>query len=258
MSEHFEINRLVHLLRVDLTRGYRLILVASGAVAGGVAIVALLFQSAFANPQVAFSFLLAAALMIAAPIKASQSFLDLHGKTTNEAYLLLPASALEKMLARLIQTVVLLPIYMAIFAIVLSILVAILRSGLYGAPLEIFSAVPFMRSEFIGFVVVNQSIFFLGGAWFSRQQFFKTILVCTGLGIALTFFSMFVFRLFFADVWSGAIGANIDWTTLANAYSGPLRFLQFVMVILVYIALPVFCWAVSWMRIKETQVSHGV
>ncbi len=96
MKEHFDINRLFGLLRIDLLNRYRAVVTVSAAIAGIMFLTSLLNWFAVDDPTPFYNGLLGVMLFIWGPIAASRSFLEMHSKTRNEAYLLLPASALEK------------------------------------------------------------------------------------------------------------------------------------------------------------------
>jgi hypothetical protein len=258
VSEQLEISRLIQLLRVDLIARHRILLVASGAVTAAVVLFAILMPHLFQAPQAVFSGLAVIAILVSGPIVASFSFNELHSKSRNEAYLLVPASALEKMVCRLLLAVLLFPLAVLVFVFLLSIVVALIRVLIVGGAFAVFSPWPLLDLRLIGFVIVNQSIFFLGAAWFRKQQYFKTILTCTGLTIAVLFFVSLVIRLFFGDVWSVGFDADVQWRTLYEDLAGSMSVLGILFKALYYFGLPIFCWAVSWMRIRETQVSHGL
>jgi hypothetical protein len=38
----------------------------------------------------------------------------------------------------------------------------------------------------------------------------------------------------------------------------PVEWLTQIAKVAYYFALPVFCWFVAWLRVTETQVSHGI
>jgi hypothetical protein len=258
MSEQLDIGRVIQLLRVDLIARHRILLVASGAVTAAFVLIAILMPHLFQTPQVVFSGLLVIAILVSGPIAASHSFNELHSRSKNEAYLLVPASALEKMLCRLLQAAFLFPLSVLVFVVLLSVVVAVIRLPIVGGEFALFSPWPMLDLRLIGFVIVNQSIFFLGAAWFRKQQFFKTILTCTGLSIAGLFFVSLIIRVFFGDVWSVGIDPDVDWRAMFQGWAGSMSAFGSLAKVLYFFGLPVFCWTVSWMRIRETQVSHGL
>ena len=66
-------------------------------------------------------------------IASSRAFRPLHDKTRNEAYLLLPASALEKTLARLLAVTAGLVTYLLVFSTVVALVVESLNLLFFGS-----------------------------------------------------------------------------------------------------------------------------
>lgn len=254
MSENLSLNRLFGLLRSDVIGRYRTMLIASGAIAGAMVILTLLFQLDASTTENAYSILAALMLFIAGPIAASQSFRELHDKTRNGPYLILPASALEKMIARLLLITVFFVVYTLVFLTVLSWFTAglqVLTVGRFGSA---FAPALFLRADVLGSFLVNQSLYFLGAAWFRRQHFLKTFFALSLLGIVLMIFFGVTVRVFFPDI--GNMNFNIEpetWFSFVDR-SFVLGFLKF----LNFAALPALCWFIAWLRIRETQVSYGV
>ena len=205
-----------------------------------------------------YAFLYLGMLTIWGPIAASHSFRELHDKEMNQAYLLLPASALEKTISRLLLVVVIFPLYVIVFVTVLSWLIMGLQSLLGGNSWGAFLPMRFLDPRAIGVFVVNQSLFFLGAAWFRKMHFVKTVLSLTGLVIAMSVFAGIVFRLMFPDLIDGNMNVNVDPQVFFQDHEGLTAFLLFLFRLCYFVVLPAFCWSVAWLRIRETQVSHGI
>ena len=256
MSQHFDIERLTNLLRTDFINRYRSVGIASAALAGLVLIFVMLKAPDTSGATGIYSTLLFCMLVIWGPIAASHSFRELHDKELNQAYLLLPASALEKMISRLLLVVVVFPLYAVVFVMALSWLMIGVQSLVGTNGWGAFVPSEFLRPIAIGTFVVNQSLFFLGAAWFRKTHFVKTVLALTGLAIGMSMFAGLVFRLVFPD----AIGGNFDIDPAAffRSHEGLVGVLLFTFRLCYYAVLPAFCWSVAWLRIRETQVSHGI
>ena len=106
MNDVFSPQRLRLLIRGDLVAGYRSVLVVSGALAtyGGALRDGDFYRRYFGL-----------ALFVWGLVASSRAFRPLHDRTRNEAYILIPASALEKMLARLLAVTVGLVAYLLVF-----------------------------------------------------------------------------------------------------------------------------------------------
>lgn len=255
-GEHFDVFRLANLVRLDLVDRYRALLIASGAIGGILLLQALLFRPGDEGSGGIYALLLAAMLFIGGPLVASRAFRELHDKTRNDAYLLLPASALEKMLARLLLVTVLFAFYAFVFVTLLSWILVAVQAARFGRTAGVFSPAPFLDARLLGVFLLNQSVFALGAAWFRRQHFLKTNLALAVVLIGLTIFMNVVFRVFFPNL--DFVGAGFDPMAWYRHYESAIFSALEVLEIILYLGVPVLCWAVVWMRIRETQVSHGV
>jgi hypothetical protein len=100
VSDTLTLRRLWLLLRSDAITDYRFVGMSAAAIA------ALLFLFSLPERSSGQFYVgwFATLLFTLGPIYVSASFRELHDKSRNEAYLLLPASALEKTLARLLRS----------------------------------------------------------------------------------------------------------------------------------------------------------
>lgn len=199
-------------------------------------------------------------------IAASAAFGELHDKNRNQDFLLLPASALEKTLVRLLMVSLVLPLFIVVLMLADSLIAESIRAlAQDGALITAFN--PFGSNSFdlygrrfgnlriIGYTVVLQSVFFLGAAWFRKAHFIKTVLGVAGVSTALSLFTVLVFYIVF--------GPSLDMHFDSSSFV-PGRFREFFRTlkvtakILAFAVLPPFCWFTAWLRVKETQSSHGV
>ena len=198
MNELFSIERLWWLLRADFTSGYRSVLAVSATLAGVILVASLLSIGPAGAAQGFFVSWYGGMLYIWGVIASSRAFAELHDKTRNAAYLLIPASTIEKTLARLLAVTVGLTVYLLIFTTAVSLLVEGLYRLFVGASIGIFNPLdPEIRPLIAGYIFL-QSFFFLGAAWFRRRHFIKTTLVITLAGIVLMLFALLVARVVFA------------------------------------------------------------
>jgi hypothetical protein len=251
MSDQLSPQRVLWLLRSDLLRNYRSWLVTSGTVA----LVALLFSWLGAWDRIVgadfYDRVFIAVLFGWGTIATSQAFADLHGRNSNIAFLLLPASALEKTAARLVLHTVVLFLYLLVFTTVLSLVLEGANAALFGVRRPFFSPLDGTAWWILPHYLVVQSVFFLGAAWFRKAHFVKTV----GAVLALWFGLLF-------------IGAGIAWSLAPNDmhFDGDVGANFFVSLerlgdgarIVYHSLLPAFCWFVAWLRVTETQVSHGI
>lgn len=260
MSEHLSLSRLGQLLWTDVMVRIRPVAMIS-AIFAGLMLVNGLIVAEDSGPQTnVFVFWIMLILFGWGPIAASLSFRELHDRTKNTGYLLLPASALEKTLSRLLLVILIFPVFAVLFANAVSWINAGINLVLFGRNGLLF---PFFGPEAsigFGLFIVNQSLYFLGGAWFRRMHFIKTALVLTFGPIVLFIVTGLILQLVFPDLTSGAVDPDPDFELEAfySMYRNLIGTLGTIGRMLFFVAIPLFCWVVAWLRVKETQVSYGV
>jgi hypothetical protein len=248
VSEQFSLRRLGLLIRSDVMAGYRTFVIVSATVA----LLAILGPAGLAytdRVQVGFyrGFFIAV-LMVWGTIATSVSFRDLHGRATNIAFLLLPATALEKTLARLLLNSVLLIIYLLLFTSLLSLFGEALELGGAARSNQWFSPLDRLAWTVIPHYLVLQAVFFLGAAWFRKLHYVKTLLSVAALAAGLS-------GLTFVVGWLAFGGSAFE---APDGAFEPPELVESVAPLAYYVVLPLFCWWVAWLRVKESQVSHGV
>jgi hypothetical protein len=245
------------LVRGDAIADYRFVAIVSAAIAG------LMLLSALSAQSDEFDFYeswFTAVLFVWGAVNASFSFRELHDKARNEAYLLLPASALEKTLARLFRSTIAFVAYLIVFTTVASLVIEGIKWAVLGRTNPVFA--PFAPAiwERLDFFIVVQSLFFLGAAWFRRLHFVKTLAVLTLAPIALAIVGGTVLRLVLGEN-LGIAFSSVTERALYNFYLAHRLAFDSAFValeIIGFVALPLFCWYVAWLRVKEAQVSDGV
>jgi len=254
MSDHLSAQRLLWMLRTDVLRNHRAWLVASGTaalVALLVSVLGAMDRNVGAGVEFYRAFFIAA-LFASGTLATSQAFVDLHGRTTNTAFLMLPASALEKTLARLLLTTAGLFVYLLLLTMVLSWVLEGVNTATFGVQRELF--VPFDRTAWsmLPHYLAVQSLFFLGAAWFRKLHYIKTVGAALLIVIGLSTVGVLILRLFGgATTLGGGFG-------MGDGLGNPIQLVIDVAPIAYYFVLPVFCWFVAWLRVTEAQVSHGI
>ncbi|MCK5736694.1 MAG: hypothetical protein KAH21_09455, partial [Spirochaetaceae bacterium] len=127
------------------------------------------------------------------------------------------------------------------------------------SPLNPFQGVFFKT---LGYVVILQSVFFLGASWFKKAHFIKTVLTIILFSIALGILGAVLFRLLFASYFEGFYTSRMIQFDIGNLmetqFPSLMNTLEIIGKVLFYGLLAPFCWVVSWLRVKETQSSDGV
>lgn len=199
-------------------------------------------------------------------IAASAAFGELHDKNRNQDFLLLPASALEKTLMRLLLVSLVLPLFIVVLMVLDSLIAESIRSLVQGGALTPFnpfgsglfdSGQRFGNLRIIRDTIVLQSVFFLGAAWFRKAHFIKTVLGAAAVSTAFSLFASLVYYIVFGP----SIGMDLDFDPFSfvpGRFQEFFRTLKVTVQILAFAVLPLFCWFTAWLRVKETQSSHGV
>ena len=252
MSDSFSTSRFVQLTRNELERNYRAVLIVSAVLA----LLTVLGPAGLAYARYTtvgfYRFFFIGALFVWGTFAASLAFRDMHGRLTNAPFLLLPATALEKTLARLVIGTVFLIVYLLLLTSALSLLGETFELVGRGSN-EWFSPLDGMAWTVIPHFVIVQSVFFLGAAWFRKMHYVKTLLAVALIATGLSVVSATLGWLGWAT-WNGG-GVNFDGS---DSFFVPMRWLGELLKVAYFVGLPLFCWYVAWLRVKETQVSHGV
>lgn len=251
MNDQFSLQRFARVLRNDVLRGYRSVLI----VAGTAALVVLLISLAGAYDGVVgegprfYRIFFLIALFAWGTIATSLCFGDMHGRNTNMAFLLLPASALEKTLSRLLLHTVGLILYLLVFTTVLSWVAEGLNLAAFEVRRAFFSPFDPLVWLLMPYFVCTQALFFLGAAWFRKVHFVKTVGATVAIVLGLAAFATLAAWLLFG---SGG------WTNSGDTTLLGLEWVLDAATIAYFYVLPPLCWFVAWLRVSEMQVSHGI
>lgn len=262
MNQVFDFRRLNHLARRDFINDWRGLAVASGAV-GGTLFVGSMIEAFFDRQAVAdYSSFLTGTLVIWGIIAASLVFKDLHDKNKNEYYLLLPASTVEKTLVGLLNVSVFLPLYILVLITMTSLISEGAKAIFFKTGFTPLNPVLGDHFKVIGYLIIAQSVFFLGAAWFRKAHLVKTVLSLILFSIALGFIGAFAFRIIFASYFEGffnPVMTDFNPEDLINVqFPFLLKTLGIIGKVTFYGLLAPFCWVVAWLRVKETQSCDGV
>ncbi|MEI9947368.1 MAG: hypothetical protein WDN26_24545 [Chitinophagaceae bacterium] len=209
------------------------------------------------------------ALFVAGSFYASQYFRDLGSRARGINFLLVPASAFEKILCSLLFTVILFfVVFTAAFYLVDVLMVSIAKSFLLTDTsskekglLNIFKAtnLPVEGKSTLNILLVFfavQSAFLLGSVYFEKYSFLKTVI--SGF---IIFFIVFCFFFFLYDLMPNGEYADGFLSSYRIINDGKDDYLvripawpgQILYYILMYGIAP-FLWIVTYFRLKEKQV----
>jgi hypothetical protein len=260
MNETFDLRRLGSLLRADLIGEIRTLVIVASTLAALMLFGSMWRVARFETTGSYYGVWYVGILLVWGSIAASQSFRELHDKTRNEAYLLLPASALEKTLARLLRATVGFFVFLLIFMTATSAVIEGINRLVFGRHNAVFN--PSLGVEWVpaGHFLVVVSVFFLGAAWFRRAHFVKTMLVLNALPIVLGLEAGLIARLLLGNDFTfiGSQMGDGDFYGYYLAHQGVFDALRGAFEVVYFAALPLFCWYVAWLRVRETQTSDGV
>lgn len=201
---------------------------------------------------------------------ASQYFRDLGSRAKGINYLLVPASAFEKLLCGLLYTVVLFfVVFTAAYYLVDVLMVSIVnslpvndRQTGNASVINVFKIiiVRFNRDSTINFLLFYfsvQSVFLLGSVYFEKYSFIKTI-ICGFVAGFILFCLMFFFNeqlLPDGDYPSGFLTAYLVHVDGVNDHlvQVPRWIGEVFRFALMYATAPFF-WLVTYYRLKEKQV----
>lgn len=276
VSNMFSFNRTAALMRKDAYEYVRPALVALGAVFGAFLVIYVIAAYVAGSgsssgvsagsesvEQVLFSVL----LFLGGVIVTSRAFYEVHNKTRNHDWLMVPASPVEKVVSRLFPTSVGYAAAVLVFMFVFSAVAAGVTRLVFGMSFPLFNPVSKTSLWSVLNYLIVQSMFLLGAAYFRKHHLIKAVLVMTAAAIVLTIIVAVAFRLAYAGYFSG-IEPNEQFIRFFESFDtgaythSRLEELADVLTVVgkvIYWALvaPV-CWFVAYLRVKEAEVKDGV
>ena len=247
MKQTLSARRLWFLVRSDFLSGYRVAALFAGTTAGIVFLISLSEGFGVSQDRWFHREHFGYILFIWGIWVTSRAFRPLHDRTLREAYLLLPASSLEKLLARLFAVTAGLVLFLLTFSTILSFVIECFNLLYFGNRRPFFNVLDPEIWHLIGVYMVVQSPFFLGAVWFRRASFLATSLTLVVLGALLAVVWLVALRMAF-----GAMGRDV-WTML-----DALEVWHFANGGILLTLLPLALWCIAWLRLKEAQSVHGI
>ena len=261
-SQHpwFEPKRLGFLLKLELVKGWRALVIVAATVIGFLLLVAFIMgylgqhmehESSFSN----FVF-------IGGFIFTSRAFFAFHKKEWNIPALMLPASIFEKGLTGLLLT----SVGWGIYTVAVYWIFSLISSGLNLLVWD-FATPFFGPSRQMGWILLHylilQSLFFLGAALFRKAALFKTVLSMMGLMTFLGLVFMLLLRLFFWEeagviMEMGEKEFGMKFASDPFHYQGHFRGWAVLGKTFYFGLMPLFCWTTAFFRLREIEVKDGI
>ena len=181
---------------------------------------------------------------------------DMFDRTGQHNWLTLPASQAHKFLAKGVLTAVAYPVVLYLLFFFSSIIIELLALILFKDPVYLFNPFAFGTNKLLMHYIVNQSIFLLGATYFRKAHFIKTVLSLSLIGIALSIITAFFVRIVFAPYFTSMLCIRLSFPS--NFLNSQFTIVRWVMGLLYWVALPLFCWFTAYLRVKEVQATDAI
>jgi hypothetical protein len=256
--------RMWQLARTELATGVRSTLAAAGAAFGVLLIVNIASVSSWDQWQFHLVFY-PLLLLIGGHINTSLAFKELHDKQRSYMYLTLPASQAEKYVTKLLITTVGYTLATLVVYFLFSLAAAGIGQLVFGMAHPIFDPFHPMIWEAIGLFIATHAVTFFGAIYFRKMHLINTLLWASIIGIALGILGMLLTRVVFGDLFGGAFRFGVDAGNLNLAGVPDVQritdffvALRNIVQITFYYVMPPFFWLLGFVKLRETEVRHGV
>jgi hypothetical protein len=247
----FSLNKIVLLIRRQLTINSKNLIIAFSACLGILVIINFLtiYFGGRVEPDliISLSFVL---MFLGGYIFTSMAFNELHSPQKAYQYLTLPATTLEK-----ITSVWFLTTIVYVIASLLLFVILVFLSNLFAALVgsltvsyEVLLNYPVWKIIWI--FMVTQSVFLLGSCYFKKNNFLKTILTLFIIGIILMIYAVINGYLLFGSEFNGIDGNSMNGNLSLFMEEIFPKIIQFIFN---YLLAPFF-YVVSYFTLKERQV----
>lgn len=274
MNRHLSGPRMGRLLLKDLVEDYRSIAIALGAITGVLLLNYLLsgidangsnravelFRSG-GNTTLHLTYF-ALTLFIGGFIITSRSFVELHAKSRNHDWLMLPASPIEKFLGRLLLSSVGVGVGAVIYFFLFSLLGSGVHALVFGRAYPLFNPADGTVWLMVLHYIVLQSLFFAGAVYFKKAHFIKTVLVLTAFFFVLMLLVAGVARLVFwrefTQLTAGGSIANLDFSPIQARLESAGHVVSVISQVVYWAILAPVFWVFAYFRLAEAEVRNGV
>ncbi|TVR06769.1 MAG: hypothetical protein EA403_00485 [Spirochaetaceae bacterium] len=252
-------------MKLSFVEQRRSIAIAAGATFGGLMLVYLI---GLASGRAAgfHEGMFPLVLLGSGTIVTSLAFIDLHLQHRSQAFLMLPVSALDRVIERILTTNVLFVIALALAYGLFSLIAAGIAELLVGRSFGFYLPLSGRGLMAIRRYTLIHAVFLFGAVYFRGKNLLKTLLSLAVLGMIVFAVTAVLVWLAFGDyrelmrrgMYSGMVfgdGVLTDQVVkITDFMHGIGRVVRFA---LVYVMTP-FLWVLTWLRLRETEVMHGV
>ncbi|AEV29076.1 hypothetical protein SpiGrapes_1263 [Sphaerochaeta pleomorpha str. Grapes] len=187
---------------------------------------------------------------------------DMFSKEHQNEWLMLPATSLEKFLAKGILTAFAYPVALILVMTIASVFIEALMLLFFGSPFTMFNPLVSEVGSQLAMYFVWQSVFLLGATLFHKAHFIKTVLALFVLAIVMGLLGMLFARIFFPLItgispFSRTISFSFSSVQRIEDVAG-LRVFITLGKIIYYAVLPLFCWVTAYFKVEEVQATDAV
>ena len=193
-------------------------------------------------------------------ILTSMSFSqDMFSKNGQHNWLMLPASSIEKFLAKALLTAFAYPLALIVLFTISSIVIETTARVFMGDPFSMFNPFTSDIGRMLLHYLVTQSVFLLGATYFKKTHFVKTVLSLAVLATVVGMLFSLIARIAFAPYFDGLfVPKNMYVSMTILPESGAYTTFKTILSILYWALLAPFCWFTSYQRVKEVQATDAI
>ncbi len=182
---------------------------------------------------------------------------DLFTRVNTHQFLMLPASPEEKFFSRALIGAVLYPVALTILFMGTSLIIEPLFYLIFRDRITLFNpwSMNILTTGLNYFTL--SSIFFLGSIYFRKLHFFKTIFSTLAVLLSFGIIAALLGRLIFNECFTGiTINTEVNYSLSSRDF--PLKAMEWIGKIFYFIVLPLFCYTVAFLRLKEVEATDAI
>ena len=252
----FNIKRFLLLLRNDLFRHYRMLLIGASTVAT-IYFVAIIPQIIFSPANIEQEFHIGffpTAFIITGFLLSAGVFAEIHNTQKNTSFFMLPATIFEKFISRLLLTTIVFVPLAVVFYLALNLISLLITKIFTGWGFPILNPFDPDMLNIMAVYLVTQSLFIFGSSFFKKHAFMKTGVSLFTLGIILAIFAGIIFRIVYRDFFQGMVFLDHHPFSDTVAMEDFGNTLLAIIKSLFWFILAPLCWILSYLRLSEKEV----